>query len=144
MLYEVITFSARLVWLHDQPLQPGRSYLLKAGATTAPARVERLAHTVNVNTLQQEDGTGLALNEIGLAELRIDRSLSFDAYRDNRASGSFILIDRMSNATVGAGMIEAPLVQASDHDAGRGEDAAVITSYSIHYTKLYEPASPGR
>jgi len=102
-------FKAQLVWLHEEALQANRSYLLKAGATTAPARVEALDQRVNVNTLQAEPGGELAMNEVGYATLEIDQPLSFDTYRDNRASGSFILIDRLSNATVGAGMIEAPL-----------------------------------
>jgi bifunctional enzyme CysN/CysC len=102
-------FSAKLVWLHEEALQPGRSYLLKAGATTAPARIEELRYKINVNTLQQEPGDLLELNEVGFCSLNISRAISFDSYADNRASGSFILIDRMTNATVGAGMIREPL-----------------------------------
>ncbi|MGK2945553.1 MAG: sulfate adenylyltransferase subunit CysN [Desulfuromonadales bacterium] len=103
-------FSAKLVWLHEEPMQPGRSYLLKAGATTAPARIEKLSYKINVNTLQQETGDKLDLNEVGFCSLNISRAISFDSYHDNRASGSFILIDRMTNATVGAGMIREPLL----------------------------------
>ena len=103
-------FSAKLVWLHEEPMQPGRSYLLKAGATTAPARIEELSYKINVNTLQQETGDKLDLNEVGFCSLNISRAISFDSYQDNRASGSFILIDRMTNATVGAGMIREPLL----------------------------------
>jgi len=113
-------FKAQLVWLHETALQPQRSYLLKAGATTAPARVTDLESRVNVNTLQAEPGGELAMNEVGYATLEIDQPLSFDTYRDNRASGSFILIDRLSNATVGAGMIVAPLTPSAakeHHDA---------------------------
>jgi bifunctional enzyme CysN/CysC len=102
-------YEAKLVWLHEETMQPGRSYLLKAGATTAPAKIEALQHKINVNTLQQEPGNRLELNEIGSCTLNITQAISFDAYRDNRSSGSFILIDRMTNATVGAGMIDAPL-----------------------------------
>jgi bifunctional enzyme CysN/CysC len=102
-------FTAKLVWLHEQPMQPGRSYLLKAGATTAPVKVEELRYKINVNTLQQETGEQLDLNEVGFCSLNISRAISFDSYHDNRASGSFILIDRMTNATVGAGMIREPL-----------------------------------
>ncbi|MBE0576782.1 MAG: sulfate adenylyltransferase subunit CysN [Desulfuromonadales bacterium] len=103
-------FSAKLVWLHEEPMQPGRSYLLKAGASTAPARIEELSYKINVNTLQQETGDKLDLNEVGFCSLNISRAISFDSYHDNRASGSFILIDRMTNATVGAGMIREPLL----------------------------------
>jgi bifunctional enzyme CysN/CysC len=107
-------FAAKLVWLHEDALLPGRSYLLKAGSTTAPAQVEELQYKINVNTLKQEPGTSLELNEVGACILNISRAISFDAYRNNRSSGNFILIDRMTNATVGAGMIDAPL-EASRH-----------------------------
>ena len=116
-------FSAKLVWLHEEPMQPGRSYLLKAGATTAPAKVEELSYKINVNTLQQEKGQQLELNEVGFCSLNISRTISFDRYHDNRASGSFILIDRMTNATVGAGMIREPLQTAAvAYNRERGVD----------------------
>lgn len=102
-------FAAKLVWLHEEHMQPGRSYLLKAGATTVPVQIETLQHKINVNSLQQESGSILELNEVGACVLNISQAISFDAYRDNRSSGSFILIDRISNATVGAGMIDTPL-----------------------------------
>ncbi len=102
-------FVAKLVWLHEEAMLPGRSYLLKAGATTAPVQIEELQHKINVNSLLQEPGSILELNEVGTCVLNISQAISFDAYRDNRSSGSFILIDRMTNATVGAGMIDAPL-----------------------------------
>ena len=102
-------YEAKVVWLHEEAMQQNRSYLLKAGATTAPARVEALQHKINVNTLQQEQSSTLELNEVGSCIFNISREISFDAYRENRSCGSFILVDRMSNATVGAGMIEAPL-----------------------------------
>ena len=113
-------FSAKLVWLHEEPMQPGRSYLLKAGATMAPARVEELSYKINVNSLQQETGAQLDLNEVGFCSINISRAISFDSYNDNRASGSFILIDRMTNATVGAGMIREPLQSnVAAHNRGR-------------------------
>jgi bifunctional enzyme CysN/CysC len=101
--------AAKLVWLHEEAMLPGRSYQLKAGATTAPVQIEELLHKINVNSLQQEPGRILELNEVGTCVLNISQAISFDTYRDNRSSGSFILIDRMTNATVGAGMIDAPL-----------------------------------
>jgi sulfate adenylyltransferase large subunit len=102
-------FEAKLVWLHEEALVPGRDYLLKAGASLSPARVEELRFKVNVNSLQREPGSGLALNEIGVCRLRAARPISFDSYREIPATGSFILIDRVTNATVGAGMIHQPL-----------------------------------
>ncbi|OGR31501.1 MAG: bifunctional sulfate adenylyltransferase subunit 1/adenylylsulfate kinase [Desulfuromonadales bacterium GWC2_61_20] len=108
---------ARLVWLHEEPLVAGRGYLLKSGAATVPVSVDGLEHKVNVNTLAEEPGTGLALNEVGVARLHLDRPLAFDRYRDNRVTGSFILIDRVSNATVAAGMFEAPLAAGAEETA---------------------------
>jgi len=104
-------FEAKLVWLHEEALLPGRSYLLKAGSSTTPARVTELRFKVNVNTLQQETGQTLGLNEVGVCSLSLDMPISFDSYRENRGTGSFILIDRLTNATVGAGMIHQPLLQ---------------------------------
>ncbi len=107
--YQADRFEAKLVWLHEEPLVPGRSYLLKAGAATAPAQVNELRFKVNVNTLQQEEGESLALNEVGVCNITLDQPIGFDSYRENRGTGNFILIDRLSNATVGAGMIHQPL-----------------------------------
>jgi bifunctional enzyme CysN/CysC len=107
-------FKARLVWLHEEALLPGRSYLLKSGATTVPAQVSTLKHKINVNTLQQEPGRTLELNEVGVCNLALGKAIAFDPYRENRATGSFILIDRLSNATVGAGMIDFALRRATN------------------------------
>ncbi|HSR36803.1 MAG TPA: adenylyl-sulfate kinase, partial [Desulfurivibrionaceae bacterium] len=101
--------EAHLVWLHEETLETGRSYLFKAGASVIPARISAVAHKVNVNTLEQQQGESLGLNEIGACRLELDRAVAFDAYRKNRGTGSFILIDRLSNATVAAGMFVAPL-----------------------------------
>ena len=106
-------FEAKVVWLHEEALVPGRAYLLKAGAATVPARVGELRFKVNVNTLQQEAGDILGLNEIGICRIDLDKAISFDSYRESRTTGSFILIDRLSNATVAAGMIHQPLRKKS-------------------------------
>ncbi|MCM2265856.1 MAG: adenylyl-sulfate kinase, partial [Desulfuromonadales bacterium] len=108
-------FEARVVWLHEEPLLPGRSYLLKSGAAVVPAQVSTLKCKVNVNTLQQEPGRTLQLNEVGVCNLALGKALAFDPYQDNRATGSFILIDRLTNATVGAGMINTALQRAVGH-----------------------------
>jgi bifunctional enzyme CysN/CysC len=107
-------FEAKVVWLHEEPLLPGRSYLLKSGAAVVPAQVSALKHKVNVNTLQHEPGKTLELNEVGVCNLALGKTLAFDAYRDNPATGSFILIDRLTNATVGAGMIDFALRRATN------------------------------
>ena len=106
-------FEAKVVWLHEKPLLPGRGYLLKTGATTIPVQVSVLKHKVNVNTLQPEPAQTLDLNEVGICTLSTSKEIPFDAYRENRATGNFILIDRLSNATVGAGMIDFPQERAA-------------------------------
>jgi bifunctional enzyme CysN/CysC len=93
---------------------PGRSYLLKTGASTVPAQVSDLKYKVNVNTLEHIAGKTLGLNEIGVCNLSLGKAISFDPYRENRAIGNFILIDRMTNATVGAGMIDFALRRATN------------------------------
>jgi len=107
-------FEAYLVWMHEETLLPGRSYLIKTGCTTAPAQVTDLKYKVNVNTLQHEPGKTLELNEVGICNLSVGKAISFDPYKENRATGNFILIDRFTNATVGAGMIKFPLRRASN------------------------------
>ncbi|MCH8247775.1 MAG: sulfate adenylyltransferase subunit CysN [Bacteroidetes bacterium] len=105
-------FEAHLVWLHDDPLLPGRSYLLKSGTSTVPAQVTHLKYKTDVNTLEQRAGKTLELNEVGICNIALSKAISFDPYDENRATGNFILIDRLSNATVGAGMIDFPLRRA--------------------------------
>jgi bifunctional enzyme CysN/CysC len=107
-------FEAHLVWMHEDTLLPGRSYLIKAGSATAPATVTALKHKINVNTLQREPGKTLELNEVGICNISLTRPISFDPYQENRNTGNFILIDRFTNATVGAGMIDFPLRRATN------------------------------
>ncbi len=97
--------EAHLVWLHEEPLQPGQIYLVKTAAAVTPGRITAVQYAVDVNTLEQKQVPTLGLNEIGVARLELDRPISFDPYRQNRHTGSFILIDRFSNATVAAGMV---------------------------------------
>lgn len=107
-------FEAKIVWLHEDALLPGRSYLLKAGSAVTPAQISALKHKVNVNTLQFEPGKTLEMNEVGVCNIALDRAIAFDAYVDNRHTGNFILIDRFTNATVGAGMINFALRRATN------------------------------
>ena len=102
-------FEATLVWMSDQPMLRGRNYLMKVGAKMVTATVMPLKHKVNVNTLEQVAGTRLDLNEIGVVDLELDRPIAFDAYDDNRDTGGFILIDRLTHNTVGAGMLRFAL-----------------------------------
>lgn len=101
--------EATLVWLSVDELVPGHPYLLKLGTRTVPATVTALKHKINVNTLEQLSTRTLALNEVGLATLSLNQAIAFDPYRDNRDTGGFILIDRLSNETVGAGLVRSGL-----------------------------------
>lgn len=100
--------EAMLVWMSDEALTPHRPYLVKLGTRQAVGRVAAIRHQVNVNTLAHEPAEELALNAIGRVELALAEPVVFDAYAENRNLGSFILIDRLTNATVGAGMALPP------------------------------------
>ena len=105
-------FEATLVWMAEEPMYPGRPYLLKIGTRSVNATVTEPKYRVNVNTLEHLAAKQLELNEIGVVNLSLDRPVAFDAYRDNRETGGFVLIDRISNATVGAGMLHFALRRA--------------------------------
>jgi len=107
-------FEATVVWMSEAPLLPGRSYFLKIGTKTVTATVAPLKCRVNVNTLQRMAASKLDLNEIGVANLELDRAIAFDPYKVNRDTGGFILIDRITNDTVGAGMLHFALRRASN------------------------------
>ena len=102
-------FEATLVWMQDEPMMPGRAYLMKIGTRTVTATVTDIKHKVNVNTLEHLAAKQLALNEIAVVKLGIDRPIAFDSYESVRETGGFILIDRISNATIGAGMLRFAL-----------------------------------
>ena len=106
--------AAHLIWMADEPLLPGRSYLLKAGSRTVGAAVSELKHQVDVDTFKSLAAKTLALNDIGLCNLALSEPIAFDLYDDNRTTGSFILVDRYSNATVAAGMIRFGLRRATN------------------------------
>lgn len=99
-------FEAFVVWMDESSLLPGQDYDFKIGSRTVQGRINGFRHRVDVNSLDKVPAPGLELNEIGLAEINLDQPVSFDGYKTNRATGSFIIIDRLSNVTVGAGMIE--------------------------------------
>ena len=97
--------DAMIVWMDDTELEPGRQYLLQSSNGFSNASVTLIRHRIDINTLEQEQATSLALNDIALCAITSDRELLFDAYSTNRQTGPFILVDRLSNATVAAGMI---------------------------------------
>ena len=107
-------FAAHLVWMGSEPLLPERSYLMKINNGTLTASITDLKHRIDVNTLAKLAAKTLALNEVGVCNLSVARPVPFDAYADNRATGAFILIDRYSNETVAAGMIDFALRRATN------------------------------
>lgn len=102
-------FETTLVWMHDEPLLPGRPYLMKLGTQQVTATVTDIKYQVNVNTLEHTAAKQLDLNGIGVCTLSLNKAVAFDAYRENADTGGFILIDRMTNNTVGAGMLHFAL-----------------------------------
>ncbi len=103
------SFEADIVWMAESPLLTGRAYALKLATRTVGATVIELKSKTDVNTMEQEPATGLALNEIGRAHVSLDAAIAFETYDDDHDLGGFILIDRITNATVGAGMIRFAL-----------------------------------
>jgi len=106
--------SADLAWMDETPLDPGRSYWLKLGASTVSARVVTPMSVVDVETGAVSAASTLALNAIAAVEIALDRPLAFDPYPENRDTGGFILIDRLTNATAAAGMVRGALHKSSD------------------------------
>ena len=98
-------FNSTLVWMNESPLVAGKEYLLRHGSRTTPCRVRRLQHRLDILTLEKTETPTLDLNEIGVVELESDAPLVFDPYDEIRGTGAMILIDRVSHATVAAGMI---------------------------------------
>lgn len=111
-------FNAHLVWLHENALVPGREYLIKLGTRTTQAVVRKVHEEININELTRqavEPGQGLALNAIGRCELEAVEPLILEPYQDHPATGAFVLIDRLSNLTVAAGMVEERISREATH-----------------------------
>ncbi len=137
--------DAHLVWMHDEPLQPGQIYLVKTAAAVTPGRITTVQYAVDVNTLEQKQAPTLGLNEIGVARLELDRPISFDTYRQNRHTGSFILIDRFTNATVAAGMVlaTAPLEPQTAQMTGLRPELSIADSGLPRRVSLSEASIGG-
>ena len=131
-------FEATIVWMSDHPMLPGRPYWLKLGTKTVTGTLGHPKYRVNVNTLEHLAAKKLELNEIGVCNVSLDRPIAFDSYKANRDTGGFIVIDRFSNNTVGAGLLHFALRrshnihwQATDVDkharsAQNGQNACVL------------------
>lgn len=107
-------FEAQILWMGDDPMLPGRPYLVKLGARTVPAKLAQPKYEINVNTLEHTAARTLELNQIGTCNISLDEPLPFTSYAENRNLGGFIIIDRISNATVGLGLINFALRRASN------------------------------
>jgi bifunctional enzyme CysN/CysC len=123
-------FEATIVWMADEAMLPGRPYWLKLGTQTVTASIQAPKYQVNVNTMEQLAAKTLELNAIGVANLSTDKPLVFEAYGDNHTLGGFILVDKITNATVAAGMIHFSLRRAQNvhwqaTDIGRDSHAAL-------------------
>lgn len=105
-------FEAHLVWMHEDAMLPGRPYLMKIGARTIGATIAHPKYRVDINNLDHLAATTLELNEIGVCNISLDRAIPFDPYADNRDTGGFIIVDKLTNVTVGAGLLHFALRRA--------------------------------
>jgi len=107
-------FAAHIIWMHSDAMLPERSYAIRLGTRSATARITALRHRIDVNSLDRLAAKTLELNEVGYCNIAVDGEIAFDPYGEIRETGSFVLIDKISNATVGAGMIDFQLRRASN------------------------------
>lgn len=131
----VMGFDATVVWMTEAALLPGKLYDFKLGGKTVSGRVAAIRHRIDVNTLQEMPAPGLELNEIGLCEINVDQPVCIDSYERNRGTGGFIVIDRLTNVTVGAGMINLEIAAANRQ---------VKRSSTTHVTKAERSARYGQ
>lgn len=123
-------FAAKVIWMSEAAMLPGRQYLFKTTNKTVAGTITDLHHKIDVNTLEERPGKKLDLNEIAAIKINLSSPVAFDPYSDNRQTGSFIIIDRQTNATVGAGMLTHSLRRADnvvwqDLEIGQAERAAM-------------------
>lgn len=107
-------FAAHILWMHDEALLPGRQYMMRIGNLWTPASVTEIKHRVDVNTLEQLAAKTIELNEIAFCNVSAAKPVPLDPYAENRVTGAFILVDRFTNATAAAGMVDFPLRRATN------------------------------
>ena len=117
---EADQFQARILWMNNDAMMPGRQYLLKSSTQSATLTLGKLKHRIDVNTLDHLPAKTLELNEIGVCNISLDKRIAFDSYDENQTMGGFIIVDRLSNNTVGMGLI----------------DFALRRSENIHWQKM--------
>jgi sulfate adenylyltransferase subunit 1 len=133
-------FEAMIVWFNAEPAEPGKSYLLKHTSRTVRAKALKFRYRVNVNTLVQENADRLQMNDIAYVEFETVSPLFFDPYTQNRITGSFILIDPISNATLGAGMIRADLADQTVADDVSAQEFTPVTATERYRRHGHYPA----
>lgn len=119
-------FKATVVWMTEQPLVAGKQYNFKVGVSDSTGTLTAIDHQIDVNTLTENPATELAINEIGLCEFALNKPVVFDGYKNNRYTGSFIIIDRLTNVTIGAGMIT---------EVGSGSNSSTDTGQFSEFEK---------
>ncbi|MBZ5507456.1 MAG: sulfate adenylyltransferase subunit CysN [Acidobacteriia bacterium] len=144
--------EATVVWMHAQPLSAGQNYLIKQTSRQVRGKITKIIHRVDIKSLEPEPAEQLQMNDIATVELETSRPLFFDAYRQNRTTGSFIIIDPLTNATLGAGMIQAPLPRSADRRSADPlppvqspeSPVANIERYQRHghYPAIYSTSQP--
>ncbi|PHS73168.1 MAG: sulfate adenylyltransferase subunit CysN [Cycloclasticus sp.] len=112
-------FEVALVWMNEKAMQPGVEYLIKRASNVVPGKFSKIDHKINVNTLQKEQANDLQLNEIAQCELSLNKVIAFDSYKKIKGTGGFIVIDRYTNATLAAGMIQATSSEADNKPTHR-------------------------
>jgi bifunctional enzyme CysN/CysC len=125
-------FNTTIIWMHEEALMPGRTYLMQVGTKAVVFSITDIKYQVNVNTMEQLAAKKLELNAIGECNISLDQDIAFDSYKANRDTGSFILIDRMTNNTVGAGLINFALRRSTNitvqhTEVSKGARAALKT-----------------
>jgi bifunctional enzyme CysN/CysC len=132
-------FEAMLVWMGEEPMLPGKKYDIKRATSYVPGSIASIAHKIDVNTLEQGAASNLQLNEIGKVKISLDAPIALDGYAQNRTTGAFIVIDRLTNGTVGAGMIIAEPVA---HGSGGHHGALAHVSTEERATRFgQQPAT---
>ncbi len=135
-------FDAMLVWMAEQAMVPGKTYLIKHTTKTVSGAIDTLRYQVDVNTLHRKDAPTLNLNEIGRCAITLNEPLAFDDYRRSRYTGAFIVIDRITNGTVGAGMIMARVTGTQRHD--HWDDAPVAETLHSETSQVTADERRGR
>ena len=131
------SFEATVVWMSDTPLLPGKPYDVKLNTVQVAGRINSIRHRIDVNTLETHPAPGLELNEIGFCEITLDRKVCYDGYQGNRGTGSFIVIDPITNVTIGAGMVSC---EETGQEPAKGDGQSSIS----HVTREERAARYGQ